>query len=96
LLWLPRSVRGSHTSYRTRVIPEVAEPPPVEVIVTLVGWFKPVKMMLYVPGTGGFAGPMTPVQGLPVAGLLMFNVQVSLMPGVESEAFTVSAALLVL
>ena len=52
--------------------------------------------MLYVPGTGGFAGPMTPVQGLPVAGLLMFNVQVSLMPGVESEAFTVSAALLVL
>lgn len=81
--------------YRIRVTPEVAEPPAEEVTVTLVGWFKPVKIMLYVPGTGGLAGPMTPVQGLPVAGLLMFRVQVSLIPGVESEAFTVSAALLV-
>jgi hypothetical protein len=58
--------------------------------VTFVGWFRPVKMMLYVPGTGGLAGPMTPVQGLPVAGLFMFKVQVSLMPGVPSVAVTVS------
>lgn len=50
--------------------------------------------MLYVPGTGGLVGPITPVQGFPVAGLLISNVQVSLIPGVESDAFTVSRALL--
>jgi hypothetical protein len=78
------------------VIPEVAEPPPEEVTVTRVGKFTPVKMMVYVPGTGGLVGPITPVHGLPVAGLLMFKVHVNLIPGVESEAFTVSVALLVL
>jgi hypothetical protein len=51
-------------------------------------------MMLYVPGTAGLAGPITPVQGFPVAGLLIFNVQISWMPGVESDAFTASLALL--
>jgi hypothetical protein len=55
----------------------------------------PVKMRLKLPGDGGFVGPITAVHGLPVAGLLMFKVQVSWTPGVVSVAVTVKIALLV-
>lgn len=49
------------------VIPDVAEPPPVEVMVTRFGGPMLENVMAKFPGAGGTSGPITPVQGCPVA-----------------------------
>lgn len=61
-----------------------------------MGCTRPVKSTVNEPATGGLVGPITAVQGLPVAGLFVFSVQVNVTPGVASVAFTVSVALVVL
>jgi hypothetical protein len=51
------------------------------------------KMIEKFPGVGGTSGPITPVQGCPVAWLTRSSVAVSEMPGVTSVAVIVSRAL---
>ena len=89
-----RIVTSSPSVYgRSAVIREVADPPPDEVMVTRFGGPILEKVMAKLPGAGGTSGPITPVQGKPVAWLMRSSVAVSEMPGVRSVAVMISRAL---
>src|SRR5689334_5917278 len=87
-LWLPDfKARQPVKNYcRNSVMPEVAEPPPLEVMVTRLGAAMFAKVMENVPGAAGIAGPITPVQGWPVAWLITSSVTVRITFGVTSVA----------
>src|SRR5436305_10594676 len=75
--WLPNDSAASLAVYwRTEVTGELALPPADEVTVTCEGADMLGNVAVKVPATGGEAGPITAVHGLPVAWLISFSVQV--------------------
>src|SRR5947209_6266845 len=88
------------TGYRVMVTPEVAMPPVLDRTVTTFGGGTLVKRMVNTPGANGITGPMTPVYGSPVAGLMIgsspfgpASVTVRTAPGVKSLALITSRAM---